>query len=584
MRTRTYVTLLIMGLFMVGMIGGVSPAHAISNNLASQAELSVPLTAMNVYNSYYKPEDYLANSTHINVSPIDEFTLLKTKSELDLEYLTVESDDILLTEDISLYDRSYSKTFFNDTFESGTESNATATTVNTEFTISSRGTSATANVTNDAVGATNNVYWRSYMGFDSNGDGDYSDAEDKAYLPLGGYEWFYIGVETDFSSSPNAGTYGQISLVFERSSGTDYTVSIRMYEGSGDTGWSGVGSTADDSAVFKAYDSDDAFIGISIPIGTMFAEDSSETGTIVGLDYPEAKIVLAGASDSVQLTVKNLAVFNNQPALTDRTDDDDDFDDRNSAGIAAGVHDSDSDYLFTKITEGATESYDSKIALNNDLNGWIPTLVSIRYARFDGYASIQPSTGTSTSVAVSGTNYYLTTETISFDTRDIDALTTFSNIYSWGNVQFNITIDDSVFPFTTNYEENLVSFTVNQLDKYNTFKSAWEADGVSGSTSPKSEVQYDLTDPDTTTGQVDEFTVGFYTDDSYSISQVETSSAASPGVATTTSAAAGGAAVVTSSGMSTQDMVIVILLVVIGSGVGALALSKRNTKPSRRRK
>lgn len=490
-------TNLLLILLVLSILGFTSfNGNATAPIIVGDPEISVPLTSFTPYSTSYKVTDALISDKVIDLTFWTGFLLLEDDTELVLDGTVFESDDITLSGVISFYDREeYSPTFLNSTWDSGT---ATNTTINDEFVVGSRGTSGFANAsTSAAITGSPTATWISQMAFNSNDDSDFDDATDKAYMPVTTSEWMYIGFKVNHLGSVNAASYGSADVIFERTSGTDWTVSLRAFQGSGDSGWVLSGAN---TAVFNFYDADNQFLGISFPIDELYTEDSAENGDLLGIDSPAVTINLAAASETVEVTVTNYALFNSRPALTDNTDEDDDFDwNDDTTGIPVGVHDGDSDFLFTKITEAATDTYDSKIALNDDYDLSMSVLPNIRIAKFDGAVSLYPTSASVSSSQVSGQVYFNTRYDLQWDSLGLSDLDTFSNILSIGNMQFNYTLDDSNVPFTTSkWEDNLILFTWdNQPDAIFTYADTWQSSG-----GDEVEVQYDFTDFSTTTGDI----------------------------------------------------------------------------------
>ncbi len=485
-----------------------------NSDFTSKMEMHIPLTSLTAYSEDFKPNDWIITGNNLDLSFAPGFTLLEDYTELDLGASSFESDDFIIRDGVRFYDRTaYSPTFINSSFAAGV-TGGTAPTIDQEWVISSRETAGSGGVTAGAAAGT--VTWTANLGYDSNNDGDYVDASDETYLPMEALTdpWLYVTFNVDHSASVDAATYASINLVFERNTGTDYTIEVRSYQGTGDTGWSGIGGAADDGAVFYAYDAELVDIALSIPLGELYIEDASELGDIVGLDLINIFANLGATGDAMTFTSSNIAAFINQPAVRDRSDNDNDFDYNDAGNIAAGVHDSDSDFLYTKITEGANEVYDSLLALNGNLQNSLTLLQNARKLVFSGVAVIKP-TGTSSSVPYTGTSYYQTTESAIFDTRWIndDTFDVFANVFVWGNVQLNVTINNDVLQFDTNYEENLVKWYLpSQVDKTDDFKGAWDDTGVQGSTTPYSEVQYDIATP---TGGLEQYQMIYFTEGAY---------------------------------------------------------------------
>ncbi len=530
MNKRYLGILLIVGMLTFGLSTiNVKGANA---NIVGNPELTIPLTAFTPYSSSYKTTDSLINGKTIDLSTVKGFELLKTKTELDLSLSTFESDDVLLKDSFSLYDRpAYSKTFLNSTYEAGT---ATNTTIASELAVSLSDTKMVANATTAAAVTGDPIaIWDKTMAFDSSTPPNaiYTDTGDLAYMPLPNADiHFYVGWSVNHIASITAASYAGIELHFERAARNDYVVRFRSYQEAGDTGWSAIStSSASNDIIFSAYDADADFIGITFNLADLLSEDSADnTADIIGLNIIRYKMNFEGADEWQYLIARNVAMFSSIPAVTDNIDDDSDYDWNDAGNIAADMHDSDSDVLGTKITEGGTETYDWKIPLSSDQVDSMELLKYAKYLTFDGTARIgfnglSPNSYSVTSLPVSDQIYYLTTLDLDFDFSNVELIDTWSNIFSWGNVQFNFTVDDSKLPFTIDWENNLYSdvdgnvldsaFKIEDTMEGLVFKSAFEATTVSD----ESEVQYDITDPSTSAGDIIDIIMKIYTINSFSI-------------------------------------------------------------------
>jgi hypothetical protein len=486
--------ILLMGFFNAQLVSAAS-ATPISS------EYSVALTYFSPYNDEYKLDDVL----------IEE-------GRADLMFLKLEKDDTKLDLANSVFESNfptivganeYSLTLTNTTYNAGVTDGKT---VNTEATSNSAETLVTFKATSNATAVGQYAYARSMMAWDSNDDGDYTDAGDKGYLPHDENVKILANFQMDCEGTDDD-TYASVKFVFETTTATDYTVHVKGVEGAGDTGWD---LTTANGATFAFYDADDTSMVITIPLANVLDEDS-ESVSIIGLDYIEIYTYVDQASEYVQAELRNAAIFTNYPALTDSSDDDDDFDFRNAAGIAENMHD-DMDRLFTAITEGGTEAYDNDMELNSDIENEINLFSDARYLYFTGVASMEPTQASYGSSDTSTSGMFQTDESLIFDTRDIDDLEALANILSVSNWQFNCTMDDTILYDTTDYENNLISFVVDDLEKKNTYKSEWEA------ASDDEEVQYDIADPSTTTGAYTEIQLSYFTKIDYGAGAVITPS------------------------------------------------------------
>lgn len=485
--------IMLMGFFNASMVMGAS-ATPISS------EYSVAITSFSPYSQDYKLDDVLIED---KIADLLFLKLEKDATKLDLASSVWESNFQTVTGN-----EEYSETVTNATYNAGVSDGMT---INTEATSNSAETLVTFKGTTNATAVAQYAYARSMMAWDSNDDGDYVDSGDKAYLPHDENVKYLINFQMD--SDAAAAAYGSVKLVFQTTTATDYTIHIKGDFAAGDTGWD---LTTSNGATFAFYDADDTSMVITVPLANVLDEDS-ESVSILGLDYIELYGYTAEASKYVQCELRNAAIFTNYPAFTDSLDDDDDFDFLNAAGIAENMHD-DMDRLFTAITEAGTESYDNSMELNSDIENEINLFTAARYLKFTGVASMEPTQAGYSSVDGTVAAQFITTENLIFDTRAIDDLVALSNIMTVSNWQFNCTMDDTILYDTTDYENNLISFVLDNLDKKNTFKSAWEA------ASDDEEVQYDNSDPSTTTGAYTEITMSYYTKIDYGAGVVVTPS------------------------------------------------------------
>jgi hypothetical protein len=338
-------------------------------------------------------------------------------------------------------------------------------------------------------------------------------------------------------------------LVFQTTS-TDYTVTVRHHYGAGNAGWD---LTTSNGATINYYDTNNTYISTIVPLSEIIDEDTESIAAIQGLDYIDVYANTSVNSEAMNIRVKNIAAFQNWPSVDDRDDDDDDRDWNDANNIFANSQD-DETLIQSVITEAGTDTVDNLMELNANKEGSMTFLSNARYVSFGGVFALYPTTGSCPPSTYISTGKYLTTETLQFDTRTIDDFTTFTNHLTWTDYQFNITFDDDIFWDTTDYEENLYSFTVEGLDKKSTWKSTWETSGLGDG----SEIQYNVADPSTTTGSLFDIIHGYYTDESVS------------GSMTTTTAVGGGAGIVTIAGVSVPGYFVPALttgaIVFVGAG------------------
>lgn len=497
MKNKSILSIFIASMLLLSFFNVQSGMGASATPISS--EYSLAISYFSPYSEDFKLDDVLIQD---NIVDLMFLKLEKDSTKLDLASSVFESNFQTITGNSE-----YSETVTNTTYNAGVSDGMT---INTEATANSAETLVTFKGTSNATAVAQYAYARSMMAWDSNDDGDYIDSGDKAYLPHDENVKYLINFQMDTDSTDDD-TYGSAKLVFQTTTATDYTVHIKGVEGAGDSGWD---LTTANGATFAFYDADDTSMVITIPLANVLDEDS-ESVSILGLDYIELYSYVDIASKYVQCELRNAAIFTNYPALTDSADDDDDFDFRNSAGIVANAHD-DMDRLFTTITEGGTEAYDNSMELNSDIESEINLFSDARYLYFTGVISMEPTQAGYSSSDTETAAKFLTSEQLIFDTRAIDDLEALANILSVSNWQFNCTMDDSIMHDTTDYENNLVSFIVDDLEKKNTFKSAWE------SAADDDEVQYDIADPSSTTGAYTEIDLEYYTKIDYGAGVVVT--------------------------------------------------------------
>jgi len=483
----------LMGIFNASMVMGAS-ATPISS------EYSLAVTSFSPYTEDFKLDDALIEDKIVDLMFLK---LEKDATKLDLASSVWESNFQTVTGN-----EEYSETITNATYNAGTVDGMT---INTEATSNSAETLVTFKGTSNATAVLQHASAKSMMAWDSNDDGDYVDSGDKDYLPHDENVKYLINFQMD--SDASAAALGEVRLVFQTTTAQDYTVRVISSFAAGDSGWD---LTTSNGADFVCYDADDVSIVVTIPLANVLDEDA-ESVSILGLDYIELYGYTAEASKYVQCELRNAAIFTNYPAFTDSSDDDDDFDFRDAGGIVANSAD-DMDRLFTIITESGTEAYDNDMELNSDIESEINLFTAARYLKFTGIASMEPTSASYSSVDGTVAAQFITSESLIFDTREIDDLESLSNVLTVSNWQFNCTMDDTILYDTTDYENNLISFVLNNLDKKNTFKSAWEAatDDV--------EVQYDNADPSTTTGAFAEIQLSYYSKIDYGAGVVVTPS------------------------------------------------------------
>jgi hypothetical protein len=500
-------------LLFVSVIFSAMPVAGV-NTLPSRSELSISATALNYWNDDYSMKDVKIDGSDID---LDFFKLLKDDTYLDLSASTFESD----VNYISTYPE-YSKTFINSTWNTAVTVNVTAT---SNFAIGAGEVTGSAIYTEGSshTPTTSTAYNRMDAYFDENRDGDYVDSGDKAYIPMSKEVYFLVTAKIDSTVTTNA-TYLDTKLAFETTSGTDYVIHIKQFVTSGNSGWD---LTTSNGATLNIYDTDGTSITTIVPVAEIISEETESVTSFKGFDYCDVYVNLLNTAEVATVTYKNVGVFNNWPSLDDRNDDDDDRDWNSSGNIFANPWD-DETLLQTTTVEAATDTHDNTMPLNKNYESVLELLTNARYIQFENVVAVDPTTASASSVYISPGKYF-TTETMSFDLTGIDDYDTFTNVLTASNWQYNFTLDDSILWDTVDYEENLYYFYIDSLNKYSTFLSAFEASGLDD----QSEVQFDFSDPSTTSGHVYYMTVKYYTDQSLNVEMTTTTTIAAGGIAPT---------------------------------------------------
>lgn len=484
--------------------GTVAIQGVMSNAMPINTEYSVSLNAFTPFDIAYNPNDNLLEAKNLDLTQMPTgFKLNKEKTNLDLNSITAISDSSYFIFNGVNISKDYSGTFFNDTVNAVVETEAVAG-AGTEVTAIAGGSAGTA-ITGayHGNGSLVTATYTSDLGGDLNQDGDFVDSGDRTYFPISGNNFYMLIQILADQNATSTTDYASIKATFS-TAGSDFSVEIRSFMGSGDSGWVFTTTTA----IYSAYDADNTGISVIIPFAEIVS-DASASVNMKGLDKIDYIFNIDEAGNQITLTSHNVAIFSDWPSYSDAVDDDEDRDFNDAGNVFANPWD-DNDLLQTSVVEAGTETWDNTLPLLVDQSGLVTLSHEFKYLDFSGVVSIDPTTGsTVVSSAVSGVaNKYLTTETLYFDTTAIEPLKTPGNVWTYTNVQLNVTIDDQVLYDSVDYEENLVEFIdTNGISQKNVFKSAWSATTVTDD----SEIQYDQSDFSSTTGALEDYVLQYYT-------------------------------------------------------------------------
>lgn len=488
------------GMALIVMLGlMIVPAQGATNTLPLTPEFWFQTSTFNAYSKDYTLQDYLIGSDGIiDMSFIAGLTAVKTHASVNFA-----NGATVLESDSYFDDNIISPTFMNNTFNAGVASSAT---VVNEFATASKTTIGTASAKTSGAGG--NAYWKFQAAWDANGDGDYADPTDKSHYPLiDSSAVFFYNARYHINAS-DATAYAELAFVFA-TTGSDYTIRVRFHETSGDAAWTDLDSTGENAATLNYYDTNYTSICGFLPVAEILDADAGDSPDLSGLK--EGKITVYGGADKLHtVSAYNMAVLTQKPAFSDRDDEDKDFDIDAAAIFSSFIWD-DTDFLATKVTEAATDSFDNTMPLAFDLEtGFIP-LVKFRKLQITGEFSCPPTYHKYVESVLVGSSYK-TKLLMEFTTTGLNAFTgTASDYFSWTNVQFNVTLNDKDLPGTyQTFEDQLISFKVDGLEKEPTFDDAWDV------TKDNVEVSFDLSDPSTTTGSKQEVIMLFMTKSYYS--------------------------------------------------------------------
>jgi hypothetical protein len=480
----------------------VVPVQAANSATPLKAKHTFTGATLTAFDSDYHAKDFLIVSGN-------SLNLAKVVSGLVLpdDDVSVDLAETSLISDSSIdSDPDFSPTFINNTYNVGVESSAVDSLIEAELSGSYADTQMNAEVTFNTSGV-ETVTWTSFLATDENDDGDYDDSADRNYrTSIGGSgQILYWNAMATWNNS-DADHYLKLTWSFKTTGSSDYDFIIYHYEGSGDSAWSSITSSGDNQIVLSLYDTSGVSISLMAGINELLQMDLGDNPVISGLNELIVEVGTDNAAAEVDVRINNFCVFTDYPAITDKTDNDDDWDlDGATGGLMDGLWD-DNDFLVTKIVEGGTEDYDSTVPLRNtiDTSPYV-MLQDAKIITFTGNIYYMPQDWSVSSVAKDG--FFETTELWTFDSTILDDLQTPSDVLSWTDTYYNMTLSESViYGDYEDFEDSLVSFEFEGTDKVEDLRGLWDA-----ANEDDYKVAYDGTNPDSSTGSSYDMEIIYWT-------------------------------------------------------------------------
>lgn len=459
------------------------------------------------FDSTYHSRDYtIVSGSSLNLDKVIENLVLPDEDSF------VNLAETSLMGDASIDSGSdYSRTFINSTYTTAVASSASDVAVQAELSSAYSDTRMDAEVDFN-TSSDETAYWRSSLAFDSNGDGDYEDSADKDYRTSLGKsgQIVYWNIMADWNVS-DADSFMELTFSFKTTGASNYDLEIIHYTENGDSKWDNIDSSGEDKVTVLLYDTDAEHIAQMASIDDLLQMDLGDNPVINGLDYIEVRVGTDNAAATVNVRINNLCFFSDFPAITDRTDNDDDWDIDGSGLLWDGVWD-DNDFLVTSITESTTETYDSSVPLYSKIESSPFAMPQdARKIQFTGNFYYLPI-GEATSVS-NDAGGYTTTEVWDYDTTNLDDLQTPANVISWGDTYYNMTLKESVlWNGYEDFEDDLVLFEFEETDKTEELRALWDS-----ADDDSYKVAWDGTNPDATTGSSYDMIISYHSDESYSI-------------------------------------------------------------------
>lgn len=490
-----------LAILLVGL--AVVPVSATYTTTPSKVYHTFTGSTLTLFDSDYNSRDFcIVSGSQLDLDKIVEGIVLPDADvAVDLAETSLVGDSAIDSES------DFSPTFINNTYNVGVESTALDSHIDSELSGAYADTRMDATVRFNTSSA-ETVSWTSVLATDENGDGDYDDSADRGWRTSIGKsgQILYWNIMADWNVT-DVDNYMKLTWSFKTTGANDYDVEIIHYTGTGDAAWSNADSTGEDKITLSLYDSDAEHVALAASIDELLQMDLGDNPVIAGLNELIVEVGTDHAAAQVDVRINNLCVFSDYPAITDNTDNDDDFDlDGSSGGIMSGVHD-DNDFLITAITEATPDTYDSTVALYDKIETSPYTMpMDAKIITFTGNFYYFPTEWDVDSDADGST--YITTETFTFDTTSFDDFQTLSNVLSWTDTYINMTLSQNVLVSGyEDFEDDLVLFELEGSDKVEELRTLWDA-----ADDDEYKVSYDTTNPDSTTGSSFDFELSYNSD------------------------------------------------------------------------
>jgi len=337
----------------------------------------------------------------------------------------------------------------------------------------------------DAGTASETVYWDAEVWYDGDGDGtdDSSTTPAEDYIPFTKNVYIYAVMKIDCSDIDKQVTF-TLSPHFYVDAATTYAVDITLIGGSGGASsytheWVYTGAT---SAQVKFYEAEDDWVVVLIDLAELISDDTDSSPNIAGLDYIRFKLVASddygdNSSDTVTAYLRNFCIFNDIPALTDRsasTRFDINGDTTNTATGDASYYTSHD--ILQPYTAAATDNaWNSKIYLDNDIVSGTQLLLNWHQITFAGKAWLDPSEISVNTQLGQPPNKRDVSLTFDFNQLRISDNDEISSTFapSYGTAAFYITTDkDDFYSDAKDFDEDIISAEVSGVDVTDDFKTA----------------------------------------------------------------------------------------------------------------
>ena len=493
--------LLPMAILLFGMI--VMPVQATGTTTPLKVKHTYTGATLTMFDSDYDSKDFtIVSGSQLDLDKVLEGMVLPDDDvSVNLAETSIMSDSAIDNE------ADFSPTFINNTYNIGVESSAADSHVDSELSGAYADTRMDATVRFN-TSAAQTVSWTSVMATDENGDGDYEDSADRHYRSSIGSsgQVIYWNAMADWNVS-DADNYMKLTWSFKTTGANDYDVEIIHYTGTGDSAWSNIDSSGENKITLSLYDTDAEAIALFAKISELLQMDLGDNPVLSGLNEIIVEVGTNNAAAEVDVRINNFCVLSDYPAITDGTDNDDDWDlDGTAGGLMDGLWD-DNDFLCTAITEGANEAYDSTVALRGAIEvSPYAMLQDAKIIQFTGNVYVFPTEWSVDSD--SADTGFSTVELFTFDSTQLDDFSSIGSVFTWTDTYYNMTLTESVLVSGyEDFEDDLLAFEMEGTDKVEDLRTLWDA-----ADDDNYKVAYDGTNPDSTTGSSYDFSLTYNSD------------------------------------------------------------------------